>query len=236
MSRPLEDERIARGMRTQLARRAARIAGGETAIGWKVGFGAPAAMQTFGITAPLVGYLMQSGQLESGRAASLAGWVKPVAEPEIAVHIGRDLEGGGDLADAASAIASVGPAIELADLDQSPQDVETILTDNIYHRHVLLGPRDDTRAGANISGLSGRVFRRGAEVVRAGDLEANTGRLIDIVRHVADLLAACGERLRGGGFIICGSVVPPLFVEPDETEISFTLEPIGSVTARFQDR
>jgi 2-keto-4-pentenoate hydratase len=232
----LDDERIARGMRAQLARRAARIAEGETAIGWKVGFGAPAAMQTFGISAPLVGYLMRSGQLESGGAASLAGWVKPVAEPEIAVHIGRDLEGGGDLADAASAIANVGPAIELADLDQPPQDVETILTGNIYHRHVLLGPRDDTRAGANISGLSGRVFRRGAEVARAGDLEANTGRLIDIVRHVADLLAACGERLRGGSFIICGSVVPPLFVEPDETEVTFALDPIGSVTARFQDR
>jgi 2-keto-4-pentenoate hydratase len=234
MSAPLDDERIARGMRTQLAQRAARIAGGETAIGWKVGFGAPAAMQNFGITAPLVGYLMQSGQLESGSTASLAGWVKPVAEPEIAVHIGRDLAGGGNLAAAAAAIAGLAPAIELADLDQPPQDVETILAGNIFHRHVLLGPRDDTRAGANISGLSGRVFRRGAEVARTDDLEANTGKLIDIVRHVADLLAGCGERLRAGSFIICGSVVPPLFVEPDETEISFTLDPIGSVTARFR--
>jgi 2-keto-4-pentenoate hydratase len=55
MSKPLDDERIARGMRTQLARRAARIADGDTAIGWKVGFGAPAALKTFGLTAPLVG-------------------------------------------------------------------------------------------------------------------------------------------------------------------------------------
>jgi 2-keto-4-pentenoate hydratase len=234
MSGPLDDERIARGMRTQLAQRAARIAGGETAIGWKVGFGAPAAMQNFGITAPLVGYLMRSGRLESGSAASLSGWVKPVAEPEIAVHIGRDLEGGGDLAAAAGAVAGVAPAIELADLDQPPKDVEAILSGNIYHRRVLLGPRDDTRVGADISGLSARVFRRGAEVAQTGDLEANTGKLIDIVRHVADLLAACGERLHAGSFIICGSVVPPLFVEPDETEISFTLDPIGSVTARFE--
>ena len=234
MSGPLDDDRIARGMRTQLAQRAARIAGGETAVGWKVGFGAPAAMQTFGITAPLVGYLMRSGRLESGSAASLSGWVKPVAEPEIAVHIGRDLEGGGDLADAAAAIAAVAPAIELADLDQPPKDVEAILAGNIYHRHVLLGPRDDMRAGANISGLTGCVFRRGVEVARTADLEVNTGKLIDIVRHVADLLAGCGERLRGGSFIICGSVVPPVFVEPDETEITFTLDPIGSVTARFR--
>jgi 2-keto-4-pentenoate hydratase len=233
MSRPLDDERIARGMRTQLTRRAARIADGDTAIGWKVGFGAPAALKTFGIAAPLVGYLMQSGRVGPSHATSLAGWVKPVAEPEIAVYIGRDLTGGGDLAAAAGAIAGIGPAIELADLDQPPQDVEAILSGNIYHRHVLLGPRDDSRAGARISGLTARVIRRGAETARTDDLEANTGRLIEIVRHVADLLDGCGERLRAGSVIICGSVVPPLFVEPNETEITYALDPIGSVTARF---
>jgi len=233
MSGPLDDERIARGMRAQLAQRAARIASGEAAIGWKVGFGAPAAMQAFGITAPLVGYLMQSGRLESGATASLAEWTKPVAEPEIAVHIGHDLAGGGDLAAAAAAIVGISPAIELADLDQPPKEVEAILAGNIYQRHVLLGPRDDTRVGGHIAGLSGRLFRRGAEVARADELEANTGQLIGIVRHVADVLAECSERLRAGSFIICGSVVPPLFIEPDETEVTFVLDPIGSVTARF---
>jgi 2-keto-4-pentenoate hydratase len=234
LSGALDDERIARGMRAQLARRAARIAGGETAIGWKVGFGAPAALKTFGISAPLVGHLMQSGRVESGHAVSLAGWVKPVAEPEIAVYVGRDLAGGGDLAAAGAAIAGVGPAIELADLDQPPQDVETILAGNIYQRHVLLGPRDDSRAGARISGLSARVMRRDSEVAQTDDLEANTGRLIDIVRHVADLLDGRGERLRAGSVIICGSIMPPLFVEPDEAEITYMLDPIGSVTARFK--
>ena len=37
-------------------------------------------------------------------------------------------------------------------------------------------------------------------------------------RHVADVLAAFGERLRAGDVIITGSIVPPLLVEPDETE------------------
>jgi 2-keto-4-pentenoate hydratase len=170
---------------------------------------------------------MRSGRIESGGTASLAGWTKPVAEPEVAVHIGRDVAPGDD---AVVAIAALGPAIELADLDRPPEDVEAILAGNIYQRHVVLGP---TRPDASLYGLTGRLIRRGAEAARTTDLEANTGRIADIVRHVAALLAACGERLRAGEIIIAGSVVTPLFIEPDEAEVAFALDPIGEVTVRF---
>lgn len=233
MSDPAIDPRVARGMAAQLAARRARLDAGETAIGWKVGFGAPAALQKFALTGPLIGFLTDRGLMASGDTATLAGWVKPVAEPEIAVHIGHDLAPGGDRATAAAAIAALGPAIELADLDSPPEAVEPILAGNIFHRHVILGPRDASRAGARLDGLVGHVVRRGAAVARVTDLEANTGALVDIVRHVADVLGACGERLRAGDFIIAGSVVPPILLEPDEREIAFRLEPIGDVTVRL---
>ena len=92
-----------------------------------------------------------------------------------------------------------------------PTTSRAILAGNIYQRHVLLGPRDPARAGCTVDGLTGRVFRRGAEAARTSDPQANTGKLVDIVRHVADLLAAFGERLRAGEIIITGSVVAPLF-------------------------
>jgi 2-keto-4-pentenoate hydratase len=230
----IDDPRIARGMQAQLAARRARIASGEAPLGWKVGFGAPAAMQQLGIAAPLLGYLMQSGRIASGGTVSFKGWAKPVAEPEIAVYIGRDLPGGGDAAAAASAIAALGPAFELADIDRPPNDAEAILAGNIYQRHVVLGPRDDSRAGGRTAGLTGRLIRRGAEVARTRELEANTGKLVALVRHVADLLAGCGETLRAGEVIIGGSVVPPVFVEADETEVTFALDPIGEVAVRFR--
>ena len=50
-----------------------RIAAGERPLGWKVGLGAPASMQKVGITAPIVGYLMQRSLLLSGSTVSLAG-------------------------------------------------------------------------------------------------------------------------------------------------------------------
>jgi 2-keto-4-pentenoate hydratase len=190
-------------------------------------------MQKFGIDAPLVGFLLDRGRIEPGAVVSFAGWTKPVLEPEIAVHIGRDLSGGADRAGAAGAIAGLGPAIELADLDPPPEDVEAILAGNIFHRHVILGPRDTGRAGGRIAGLTGRVIRNGNEIATTSELEANTGALIDIVQHVAKLLAAFGERLQAGEVIIAGSVVPPLFVEPADDGAAFALDPVGTVSVRF---
>jgi 2-keto-4-pentenoate hydratase len=233
MSAPWDDPRIARGMAAQLGVRRARIAAGDRPLGWKVGFGAPAAMKKLRIGAPLVGFLMQRALVASGGTASLAGWIKPVAEPEIAVHVGRDLAGGGDRAAAAAAIAALGPAIELADADLPFEDPEAILKGNIFQRHVILGERDASRAGGGTAGLTARVFRRDTQVAQTSDPEAATGKIVDIVRHVADLLAAFGEQLSAGDVVIAGSVVPPLLVEPDETGVAHTLDPIGRVSVAF---
>jgi 2-keto-4-pentenoate hydratase len=231
MTNAWDDPRIRRGMTEQLARRRARLAAGEKPLGWKVGFGAPAMMEKFGITAPLVGFLMQRAVIPSGGTASLAGWVKPVAEPEIAVHIGRDLPGGGDRAAAAAAIAALAPAIELADADLPFEDPEAILKGNIFQRHVVLG--EASRAGGSTAGLTARVFRRDAEVAQTSDPEAATGKVVDIVRHAADLLAAFGEGLSAGDIVICGSVVPPILVEADERAVAYALEPVGRVSVAF---
>jgi len=230
-----DGSRIQLGMRAQLAARRQLLDAGAAPIGWKIGFGAPAAMAKLGIAAPLVGYMTDRSLVASGAAVSLSGWAKPLAETEIAVHMGRDLAGDAGPSEAVSAIAALGPAIELADLDRPPEDPQTILSGNIYHRHVILGPRDTARAGARLDEWSGRVARNGAETARVNDLEANTGNILDLVLHVAATLSAFGERLRGGDVVICGAVVPPIELRPDDKEIAFRLEPGGRVcSVRFE--
>jgi 2-keto-4-pentenoate hydratase len=228
-----DDPRIARGMTEQFAKRRARIAAGDKPLGWKVGFGAPAAMEKFKISAPLVGHLMQSGRLDSGATASLKGWVKPIAEPEIAITIGHDVAPGGDRAAAAAAIAALTPAFELADAELPFDDPEEILRVNIFQRHVVLGRTDTSRAGGQTAGLVGTIFRDGKESARTTDPEAATGKLVDIVRHVADVVGAFGERLAAGHIIIAGSVVPPLLLESNEQNVTFALDPIGVVSVDF---
>lgn len=228
-----DDPRIARGMEKQLATRKARIAAGEKPLGWKVGLGAPPAMERLKIKAPLVGFMMRKSLLPNASTVSFAGWTKPVAEPEIAVHMGKDLPGPADRAATVAAIAGLGPAIELADLNPPPDDVEVALAGNIFHRHVILGPPDPSRAGAKLDGLVGHVFRRGALAAKQENVEALIGEMIGIVQHVAGMLAAHDERLRAGDVIITGSIVPPPIIEPDETEFAYALEPIGGLSVRF---
>lgn len=231
--KPWEDPRIARGMTAQLAKRRERIAAGERPLGWKVGLGAPAAMQRLNLQAPVVGFLMQRALLLSGSTASFRGWSKPVAECEIAVRMARDLGAGASAADAAAAVKEILPAIELADFDPppTPDNLDAVLANDVYQRHVILC--GNTRAGAATSGLTSRLIRRDAESATTTDPEALTGKLPDIVAHVAGTLAAFGEKLSAGDIIITGSITPPIILEADETDLTHALDPIGEVSVCF---
>src|SRR5258708_544854 len=197
-----EDPRVARGMRGQLERRRKPLDAGHKPLGWKGGFGAPAMLQQLQISGPLVGFLTQNARVQSGGSVSLQGWAKPVAEPEIAVHIGRDVPAGADRDVASAAIAGISPAIELVDVHTPPMNPELVLAENIYQRHVVLGGTGPARAGARSDGLTCRIMRHGNESARTTDPQANTGQWVEIVRHVADVLAAFGERRRA-----CESII-----------------------------
>jgi 2-keto-4-pentenoate hydratase len=219
-----EDPRVARGMERQLATRRQRIGAGEKPLGWKVGLGAPALMQKLGLAAPAVGYLMQRALLLSGSTVLLAGWTRPVAECEIAVRMANDLPGGAMADNAAAAVKEIFPAIELADFEPppTPDNLDAVIGADIYQR-----------PGASTAGLTSRLIRRGAEAASTADPEALTGKLPDIVAHVANTLAACGERLAAGDVIITGSITAPIMLEKGEPGLAHQLDPIGQVAVDF---
>jgi 2-keto-4-pentenoate hydratase len=235
MTAAWDDPRISRGMAAQFERRREFLSAGHKPLGWKLAFGAPAALERLHTNAPLVGFLLQSALVPSGSSLSISDWKKPAAEPEIAVHLGRDLPAGADRDTAKAAIAGLGPAIELADVDHPSDDVEGTLARNIYQRHIILGRNAVTRAGGILDGLTGQVVRNGLEIASVASpqaLQELTGELLGIVRHAANVLAVFGETLRAGQIIIAGSIIPPLWAAPGE-EIVFHLAPVDSITIRF---
>ncbi len=180
-------------------------------LGWKVGFGAPAAQERLGLDRPLVAPLPASGLLDTGATVSLAGWTRPVLEVVVAVWIGRGL----------------GAAVELADIEFPPDDVARILASGIYHRHVLLGPpRRPT-----LDGAVARVTRDGEEAAATDDLTALTGAHEWVLAAVRD---AAGRELCEGEVVIAGSVVPPLPVEPGQRWHA-DLGPLGALSVAFAD-
>jgi 2-keto-4-pentenoate hydratase len=223
------DPRIERGLIAQLTGRHRRLEDGEEPLGWKLGMGVPAAMERLGTSAPLVGYLLRSGLVEPGSVVDISAWGNAKLEPEIAVHMGGDLGGDASRDDASAAVAGLGVAIELVDLDASESDPEAILAANIYQRHVLLGP---VRDWVDPASVSARVLVDGAEAAAADDATVATGDPLDLVLHVASTLAAAGQTLRAGEVVICGSVVPALDVAPGD-EVEVVLEPLGSLSVSF---
>jgi 2-keto-4-pentenoate hydratase len=235
MNAAWDDPRIARGMAAQLRQRRELLDSGHTSLGWKLAFGGPAALERLRTEAPLVGFLTDRAVLNSGAVISLAGWTKPAAEPEITIYLGKDLAAGADRDATKAAIAALGPAIEVADVDHPSDDVEGTLACDIYQRHVILGRKDPARACGILDGLAARVLRNGIEIAsieEAKALQGLTGDLIDILQHTANLLGAFGEKLQAGEIIIAGSVIPPIWVQPGD-EIVFKLAPVDMISVRF---
>jgi 2-keto-4-pentenoate hydratase len=213
------DERIVRGMRRQRDLRHARLADGARQVGWKVGFGSPAALASLRIDRPLVGFLLDTGMLTDDATVSLDGWRNPMLEAEVAVHV-----------DDHGAITGVSAAIELADVAPPPVDPEAILAEDIFARHVVLGPviagRTDSRS------VVARIVVDRTEVASTDDVTTLVGELKDVVRTTATVLADHGEHLRAGQFIMTGSVFPPQAVTRGQ-RVQVDLHPLGKLSVSF---
>ena len=235
MDRVWDDPRVQRGLRAQLELRRRLLQDGAERLGWKVAFGAAQVQETLGIDAPLTGFLTTRSLVEPGATYSIDGWTKAALEPEIAVHMGRDLGAGATREETEAAIAALGPAIELADLDRPLEELEAILAENIFQRAVILGEPDPDRAGGSASELRARVTTDGSEVAATNDPEGFAGSVVEIVGHVAELLAAFGESLQAGDVVITGAVVPHVWPSPGE-HVAYELSPLGRIDVRFSSR
>ncbi len=198
-------------------------------MGWKVGFNMPAVQRAFGITQPISGFLTTATLVSAGQSHSLAGARQPVAEPELAIHIGAELPADCDRAEAEAAIIALGPAIEVADVDSSLTDLAEIVARNVFHRAVLVG---EPVAGVSIAGVIARVALNGEPFGEAEPLEATLDP-VGVVRLIARTIGAGGERLRPGDTIIGGSLVPPPIVSPGD-ELALDLGPLGSLSLAFE--
>jgi 2-keto-4-pentenoate hydratase len=217
-------------MTAQLERWRERLAAGERRIGWKIGINLPAIQAQLGITAPVIGHLTSAGELRPGDTHSLTGSTRVGVEPEIAVRMGRELPPDADTAGAAQAVESLGPAIELVDVDLPFEDVTAILERNIFHRGVMVG--EPSLRLADLEKVRASAVRNGNEEVAAEHEPA--AELPELVRLVARTLGAHGERLLAGDVVITGILTPVVWVEPGD-HVEVTVDPLGTLTADFTE-
>ena len=207
---------------------------GASLLGWKVGVGAPESLRTAQIPAPLVGFLTSRTVLPDGAGVPLSGWVRPVLEPELAIHLNADVEPDAAPHEARAAIAAIGIAMELADVDAGLDDLQRVVGGDIFHRAVLLGDPDSGRRGGVVEDLEAVVVRGDQAIARADDVTALTASPADTVLHVARWLAAAGLSLQAGQMIIAGSIVPIVDVSPGD-RVMFRCGTLGALKVSFTD-
>ena len=174
----------------------AALHSGAGRIGWKIGLNVPAVQEKLGIDRAVVGHLTTATLLGADGAHSLAGAHMPMAEPEIAIEVGRD-----------GNIAGLAPAIEVADIDRPLEDVGQIVATNIFHRAVAIGPSVQL---SSAEGIDAVLTMNGEE---AGTADAGATDLEAIITLVDETLRAAGESLQAGDRIIAGSLTQPAPVQ-----------------------
>ncbi|HWI21226.1 MAG TPA: fumarylacetoacetate hydrolase family protein [Baekduia sp.] len=225
-----DDSRVKGGLPGLQELRARTIAAGATQIGWKIGFGSAALMESLGTTGALVGFLTSASVVTDGDEVSIGGWTAPRLEPELAVRLGSDVSVGADRAVLQASIEALAPAIELVDLDLPPSDLPGVVAGNIFHRHVVLG---EFVTGASLPERV-EVRRNGELRAVAEDPAALPGETIALIGHVADSLHARGEQLRAGEIIITGSTTPLLEIAAGE-DYEVTIPGLGNVTTKLRN-
>jgi 2-keto-4-pentenoate hydratase len=227
-----EDPRVVAGTRELLRRRELALERGEASVGWKLAFGSPEGRRSLGLAGPVLGCLTDASLVNPGATVAVGGWEHPVLEAEIGIHLGRDVAAGASPGEAAEAIAGLGPALEVANVDLPAERLADVIGAGIYLRGVVAAPAAERRPRASADDLSVTVHRHGEVCAEASDPQQLVGRPAEVVAYVADYLAAFGETLRAGELVISGSTIGHLEVEPGDS-FEYSLDPIGRLAISF---
>ncbi len=209
------------------------VARGQRVIGWKVGFTNPALQQSYGVTEPVLGFLLDSGVYGSGEAVPHARFVGLAVEAEVALLLGSDLAGPGVIAArAALAVAGAMPALELVDFRHrgAPRGAD-VVADGVYANAIVLGRPVTPLRGIDLA-LEGVVYEHNGEIVGTHTCAEVLGDPLNSLAWLANALGRMGRRLTAGEVVMTGSISKIVRARRgDAMRATFTR--LGAVSCRF---
>ena len=209
-----------------------RLARGERRIGIKMGLTSRAKMQQVGVNEVAWGRLTDAMLIEEGAALSLARFVHPRVEPEVAFLMKAPLHGKVTGVAALSAVEAIAPALEIIDsrYENFKFSLADVIADNTSSSGLVIGSWNDPRQ--NISNL-GVVLEINGEVVEVGSTAAILGHPLRSLVAAARLVADAGERIEAGDIVMAGGITaaPSLAVGQ---AVRTTIQGLGSVSFRVE--
>ena len=197
---------------------AARVGGGATVVGAKLGLTSVAKQRQMSVDSPVYGWLTDDMAIDTGATLDCARYIQPRLEPEIAFLLAHDLAGPHVTAtQVLAATAAVFPAIDV--LDSRFAGYKFSLTDVVA----------DNASSAGFTLAGNAVDPRGIDLRLVGCVLEKNGVLVDtaagaaVLGHpaasVAWLVRALAARCRGlsaGQVVMAGALTEAVSVAPGD--------------------
>jgi 2-keto-4-pentenoate hydratase len=234
LSRELPDLTVADAYAIQSA--LVRLLQGERGqvVGYKLGLTSKPMQEMLGVSEPDYGPILDCMVQGVGVALDRGGFIQPKIEAELALHLRHDLIGPGVTRDRArNAVSGVSLAVEV--IDSRIEDWKISLTDTVADlasgAAVYLSPRIVPLGDLDLR-LVGVVVSRNGQLMATGAGAAALGDPLEAVAWLANTLAAYGERLQAGRFVMTGSLHAAFPLTAGD-EISVETDPLGSLVVRI---
>lgn len=204
-----------------------RLQRGETRVGMKMGFTSRAKMIQMGIDDVIWGRLTSAMRIEENTTISLANYVHPRVEPELAFLLRRDLPERVTAAEALGAIEAIAPALEI--IDSRYRDFKfslpDVIADNASSTGFVVGDWGDPRLDFTNLGLA---MSFDGKVSHVGSTAAILGNPIRSLVAAARLAAQAGEPLRAGDIVLAGGATAAEWLKPGQY-VRLEMQQLGSL-------
>ncbi|MER7691996.1 fumarylacetoacetate hydrolase family protein [Streptomyces sp. NPDC097610] len=213
-----------------------RLAAGARLIGRKIGLTSAAVQSQVGVDRPDFGVLFDDMRYEDGDEVPYGRLLQPQAEAEVAFLLRHDLTDAAGLSAVRDAVELAFPAVEI--VDSRIADWKIGITDTVA---------DNASSGVFVIGGRGRsldafapvdsvmTMLRDDEVVSSGTGRDCLGDPLNALGWLAATAIEFGSPLRAGDLVLSGALGPMVPVLPGDV-FEVTIEPLGTITARFSDK
>ena len=202
--------------------------------GLKMGLTSQAKMRQMGVSEPVYGFLTGPGSSADGAEIDHGAFIHPRVEAEVAVVTRRELAGpgchGGRVL---TAIDFVSAAVEIIDsrYENFRFDLKSVIADNTSAAGFVCGSVSRDVADVDLPTL-GVVLEKNGEVVETGAGAAVLGHPATSVAMLANMLAARGEVIPAGTFIMTGGITAAVAVDRGDA-INVRFQDLGKVSFRM---
>jgi len=205
-----------------------RLARGEKLVGVKMGLTSRAKMAQVGVNEVIWGRLTDAMRLEEGGACSLARYVHPRIEPELAFLLKRDIASEVTGPEALACVEAIAPAMEL--IDSRYQNFKfalaDVVADNSSSSGFVIGAWASPALDFGNLGLTMEVNGRAVEI---GSTAAILGHPLRSLVAASRLVAPALGGLKAGWIVLAGGATAAYALKQGDS-VRTTMQGLGGVS------